>query len=222
MTQGLASVSASCDSSLCSWWHIQGLMDLFCLWAHLARSCWGWGRVRAAPAPLSSQGPGRSTFVDGKFPEQMSWCWPLWSKELLDQVSPPRSHRTASALFRGTLEGAWTSLRGRQWRGEGRRPPRSSLRPELQGADTQPPSSFSSVLQSLYFHTSLNHPNIVAVVEVVIEGRKRDGTLQTLSCGFGILRIFSNNPESPTSASQDKRYLPFFLCPGFLSTALGD
>uniref|UniRef100_A0A9L0S9A6 Nephrocystin 4 n=1 Tax=Equus caballus TaxID=9796 RepID=A0A9L0S9A6_HORSE len=59
--------------------------------------------------------------------------------------------------------------------------------------------------EPLYFHTSLNHPNIVAVVEVVTEGRKRDGTLQALSCGFGILRIFSSKPESPTSASQDKR-----------------
>ncbi|XP_019515908.1 PREDICTED: nephrocystin-4 [Hipposideros armiger] len=61
--------------------------------------------------------------------------------------------------------------------------------------------------EPVYFHTSLTHPTIVAVVEVVAEGRKRDGTLQTLSCGFGILRIFSNKPDSPTStsASEDKR-----------------
>ncbi|XP_016074580.1 PREDICTED: nephrocystin-4-like, partial [Miniopterus natalensis] len=59
--------------------------------------------------------------------------------------------------------------------------------------------------EPLYFHTSLNHPNVVAVVEVVAGGRKRDGTLQALSCGFGILRIFSNKPESPPSAAQDKR-----------------
>ncbi|XP_058575297.1 nephrocystin-4 isoform X2 [Neofelis nebulosa] len=59
--------------------------------------------------------------------------------------------------------------------------------------------------ESLYFHTSLNHPNIVAVVEVVTEGRRPDGSLQALSCGFGILRIFGNKLESPTSASQDKR-----------------
>uniref|UniRef100_A0A8C0CDG9 Nephrocystin 4 n=1 Tax=Balaenoptera musculus TaxID=9771 RepID=A0A8C0CDG9_BALMU len=61
------------------------------------------------------------------------------------------------------------------------------------------------IKQPFYFHTSLNHPNVVALVEVVTEGRRRDGTLQTLSCGFGILRIFSNNPESPSSAPQDKR-----------------
>ncbi|XP_039109178.1 nephrocystin-4 isoform X2 [Hyaena hyaena] len=59
--------------------------------------------------------------------------------------------------------------------------------------------------ESLYFHTSLNHPNIVAVVEVVTEGRRPDDSLQALSCGFGILRIFGNKLESPTSASQDKR-----------------
>ncbi|XP_045402248.1 nephrocystin-4 isoform X3 [Lemur catta] len=59
--------------------------------------------------------------------------------------------------------------------------------------------------EPLYFHTSLNHPHIVAVVEVVAEGKKRDGTLQTLSCGFGILRIFNSNSGSPSSASQDKR-----------------
>lgn len=68
-------------------------------------------------------------------------------------------------------------------------------------------------LQPVYFHTSLNHPNIVAVVEVAAEGRKRDGSLQTLSCGFGILRIFSSKPESPPSASQDRRYLPVSLHP---------
>uniref|UniRef100_A0A452SHK5 Nephrocystin 4 n=1 Tax=Ursus americanus TaxID=9643 RepID=A0A452SHK5_URSAM len=62
--------------------------------------------------------------------------------------------------------------------------------------------------EPMYFHTSLNHPNVLAVVEVVAEGRRQDGSLQALSCGFGILRIFGNKPESPTSASQDKRYLP--------------
>lgn len=60
--------------------------------------------------------------------------------------------------------------------------------------------------QPLYFHTSLSHPHIVAVVEVVAGGRRRDGTPQAVSCGFGILRLFSSKPESPCSASQDKRY----------------
>ncbi|XP_025768341.1 LOW QUALITY PROTEIN: nephrocystin-4 [Puma concolor] len=71
--------------------------------------------------------------------------------------------------------------------------------------DLRSPAAILSASSSLYFHTSLNHPNIVAVVEVVTEGRRPDGSLQALSCGFGILRIFGNKLESPTSASQDKR-----------------
>ncbi|XP_032156961.1 nephrocystin-4 isoform X7 [Sapajus apella] len=70
---------------------------------------------------------------------------------------------------------------------------------------TKRPPSRIVFNEPLYFHTSLNHPHIVAVVEVVAEGKKPDGTLQTSSCGFGILQIFSSQPESPTSASQDKR-----------------
>uniref|UniRef100_A0A2K6UXN1 Nephrocystin 4 n=1 Tax=Saimiri boliviensis boliviensis TaxID=39432 RepID=A0A2K6UXN1_SAIBB len=70
---------------------------------------------------------------------------------------------------------------------------------------TKRPPSRIIFNEPLYFHTSLNHPHIVAVVEVVAEGKKPDGTLQTSSCGFGILQIFSKQPESPTSASQDKR-----------------
>ncbi|XP_006876981.1 PREDICTED: nephrocystin-4 [Chrysochloris asiatica] len=79
---------------------------------------------------------------------------------------------------------------------------KTTVRPTKQ-LSRQPPRIIFN--EPLYFHTSLNHPNIVAVVEVVTEGQKRDGTLQRLSCGFGILRIFSNKPESPASASQDKR-----------------
>ncbi|XP_037599472.1 nephrocystin-4 isoform X10 [Cebus imitator] len=70
---------------------------------------------------------------------------------------------------------------------------------------TKRPPSRIVFNEPLYFHTPLNHPHIVAVVEVVAEGKKPDGTLQTSSCGFGILQIFSSQPESPTSASQDKR-----------------
>nr|XP_045005967.1 nephrocystin-4 isoform X3 [Jaculus jaculus] len=83
---------------------------------------------------------------------------------------------------------------GRTWR--------TTVQPTMQ-LSRQPPRIVFN--EPFYFHTSLNHPNIVAVVEVVTEGRKRDDTLQMLSCGFGILRIFSNKPESPESASQDKR-----------------
>ncbi|XP_077007618.1 nephrocystin-4 isoform X2 [Tamandua tetradactyla] len=67
--------------------------------------------------------------------------------------------------------------------------------------------------EPLYFHTSLSHPDVVAVVEVVTEGQRQDGGLQALSCGFGILRIFSTKPESPLSASQDKRLRLFHGTP---------
>nr|XP_035163401.2 nephrocystin-4 isoform X8 [Callithrix jacchus] len=70
---------------------------------------------------------------------------------------------------------------------------------------TKRPPSRIVFNEPLYFHTSLNHPHVVAVVEVVAEGKKLDGTLYTSSCGFGILQIFSSQPESPTSAPQDKR-----------------
>nr|XP_036855869.1 nephrocystin-4 [Manis javanica] len=114
---------------------------------------------------------------------------PLIKQGVLDVLLDAGCHLRVS-LF----DVSYRHFFGRTWR--------STVRPAEQLSQQPPRVIFN---ESLYFHTSLNHPNIVAVVEVVIEGRKRDGTLQTLSCGFGILRIFSNNPESPTSASQDKR-----------------
>lgn len=114
---------------------------------------------------------------------------PLIKQGVLDVLLDAGCHLRVS-LF----DVSYRHFFGRTWR--------STVRPAEQLSQQPPQVIFN---ESLYFHTSLNHPNIVAVVEVVIEGRKRDGTLQTLSCGFGILRIFSNNPESPTSASQDKR-----------------
>ncbi|XP_075406548.1 nephrocystin-4 isoform X2 [Tenrec ecaudatus] len=83
---------------------------------------------------------------------------------------------------------------GRTWK--------TLVRPVRQPSKQTPRIVFN---EPVYFHTSLNHPNIVAVVEVVSEGRKRDGTLQTSSCGFGILQLFNSKPESPTSVSLDKR-----------------
>ncbi|XP_056651907.1 nephrocystin-4 isoform X3 [Monodelphis domestica] len=59
--------------------------------------------------------------------------------------------------------------------------------------------------EPVYFHMSLNNPNLIAVVEVVAEGKKRDGSLQTVACGFGILRLFSIKPETPDSPAQDRR-----------------
>ncbi|XP_026966190.1 nephrocystin-4 isoform X3 [Sagmatias obliquidens] len=114
---------------------------------------------------------------------------PLNKQGVLEVLSEVGCHLRVS-LFDVT----YRHFFGRTWK--------SPARP-LEPLCRQPPRIDFS--EPFYFHTSLNHPNIVAVVEVVTEGRRRDGTLQALSCGFGILRIFSNNSESPTSAPQDKR-----------------
>ncbi|NXP51724.1 NPHP4 protein, partial [Heliornis fulica] len=56
----------------------------------------------------------------------------------------------------------------------------------------------------VYFHTSLNHPGIVAVVEVVVTGGKGDGGSQHLSCGFGLIPLFSSESEAMDSAPEDR------------------
>uniref|UniRef100_A0A8C9QSW0 Nephrocystin 4 n=1 Tax=Spermophilus dauricus TaxID=99837 RepID=A0A8C9QSW0_SPEDA len=114
---------------------------------------------------------------------------PLVKQAVLEVLSETECHLRVS-LFDIT----YRYFFGKTWR--------TSARP-VQQLSRQPSRIVFD--EPFYFHTSLNHPNIVAVVEVVTEGRKQDGTLQSLSCGFGILRIFSNKPDSPTSASQDKR-----------------
>ncbi|XP_035881118.1 nephrocystin-4 isoform X2 [Phyllostomus discolor] len=114
---------------------------------------------------------------------------PLVKQGVLEVLSEVGCHLRVS-LFDIT----YRHFFGRTWRSAGR---------PVEPLSRQPPRIVFN--EPLYFHTPLNHPNIVAVVEVVAGGKKRDGTLQALSCGFGILRIFSNKPESPSSASQDKR-----------------
>ncbi|XP_074831222.1 nephrocystin-4 isoform X5 [Natator depressus] len=57
--------------------------------------------------------------------------------------------------------------------------------------------------ETIYFHTSLNHPSIVAVVEVVAAAKKREGTHQDLSCGFGILHLFNSKSEPTDVATKD-------------------
>ncbi|XP_043355987.1 nephrocystin-4 isoform X5 [Dermochelys coriacea] len=60
------------------------------------------------------------------------------------------------------------------------------------------------IKQTIYFHTSLNHPGIVAVVEVVAAAKKREGTHQDLSCGFGILHLFNSKSEPTDVATKDR------------------
>ncbi|KAM6173227.1 nephrocystin-4 [Erethizon dorsatum] len=114
---------------------------------------------------------------------------PLSKQGALDVLSEVECHLRVS-LFDVT----YRHFFGKTWR--------TMVKPTKQ-LSRQPPRIVFG--EPLYFHTSLNHPNIVAVVEVVAEGKERGGTLQALSCGFGILRLFSSRPDSPTSQSQDKR-----------------
>uniref|UniRef100_A0A5F9C7B7 Nephrocystin 4 n=1 Tax=Oryctolagus cuniculus TaxID=9986 RepID=A0A5F9C7B7_RABIT len=114
---------------------------------------------------------------------------PLIRQGLLEVLSEVECHLRVS-LFDVT----YRHFFGRTWK--------SSVQPTKQ-LSRQPSRVVFN--EPLYFHTSLNHPNIVAVVEVVAEGKKRDGAVQSLSCGFGLLRIFTNKPDSPSAASQDKR-----------------
>ncbi|XP_058711307.1 nephrocystin-4 isoform X1 [Poecile atricapillus] len=82
---------------------------------------------------------------------------------------------------------------GRTWRSSWRVasavPPRSAR------------ATFSEVI---YFHTSLNHPGIAAVVEVVMMAGKGDGSSPHLSCGFGIIPLFHSGSEVTDPATEDR------------------
>ncbi|KAM9217675.1 LOW QUALITY PROTEIN: nephrocystin-4 [Leptosomus discolor] len=58
--------------------------------------------------------------------------------------------------------------------------------------------------ETVYFHTSLNHPGITAVVEVVATAGKGDGGSRHLSCGFGLIPLFSSGSETTDPAAEDR------------------
>ncbi|NXG73381.1 NPHP4 protein, partial [Baryphthengus martii] len=58
--------------------------------------------------------------------------------------------------------------------------------------------------ETIYFHTSLNHPGITAVVEVVTMAGKGDGGSRHLSCGFGLIPLFSSGSEVTDPAIEDR------------------
>ncbi|KAM9521535.1 nephrocystin-4 isoform 1-T1 [Guaruba guarouba] len=58
--------------------------------------------------------------------------------------------------------------------------------------------------ETIYFHTSLNHPGIAAVVEVVARTKKEDGSSQHLSCGFGVIPLFGSGLEVKDLATKDR------------------
>ncbi|NXQ28610.1 NPHP4 protein, partial [Alaudala cheleensis] len=73
-------------------------------------------------------------------------------------------------------------------------------RSSWQAAGAAPPRSARATFNEVvYFHTSLNHPAIAAVVEVVMTAGKRD-----LSCGFGIIPLFPGGSEVTDPATEDR------------------
>eukprot|EP00064_Thunnus_orientalis_P011051 superscaffoldBa00001559_g11081 len=48
----------------------------------------------------------------------------------------------------------------------------------------------------LYFHTSLQLPSTVVVLELVSLSPRPDGSLQALGRGFTVLELFTNKPEA--------------------------
>ncbi len=57
------------------------------------------------------------------------------------------------------------------------------------------------LFQSVYFHTSLTEPSIVAVAEIVAVTETQDGQKQHVSCGWGVLPIFRIEDDMPDSSS---------------------
>ncbi|XP_067328913.1 nephrocystin-4 isoform X2 [Anolis sagrei] len=78
---------------------------------------------------------------------------------------------------------------------------RSDTQP-LKAMAGQPPTVTFN--ETVYFHTPLAHPSIVLVVEVVAMARQRDGSPQDLSCGFGLLPLFSSTSEPSELDSKEK------------------
>ncbi|NXA88375.1 NPHP4 protein, partial [Melanocharis versteri] len=82
---------------------------------------------------------------------------------------------------------------GRTWRSSWRAASAAPLR-----------SARATFNEVVYFHTSLNHPGIAAVVEVVVTAGKGDGGSQHLSCGFGIIPLFHGGSEVTDPATEDR------------------
>ncbi|KAL2296508.1 hypothetical protein Nmel_015827 [Mimus melanotis] len=78
-------------------------------------------------------------------------------------------------------------------------------RSSWRAASTAPPRSARATFNEVvYFHTSLNHPGIAAVVEVVMTAGKGDGGSQHLSCGFGTIPLFHGGSEVTNPATEDR------------------
>ncbi|XP_067873614.1 nephrocystin-4 isoform X2 [Heterodontus francisci] len=65
--------------------------------------------------------------------------------------------------------------------------------------------------QAVYFHTSRNCTHIAIIVEVVAIMKKREGSEQVLSCGFGILHLYNRQKlTSDAAKSQNVKRLSLY------------
>ncbi|NXP02384.1 NPHP4 protein, partial [Thinocorus orbignyianus] len=69
---------------------------------------------------------------------------------------------------------------------------------------TSPRQTRVAFNETVYFHTSLSHPSIAIVVEVVVRAGKGDGGSQQHSCGFGLIPLFSSGSEAADATTEDR------------------
>ncbi|XP_019477989.1 nephrocystin-4 isoform X2 [Meleagris gallopavo] len=69
-----------------------------------------------------------------------------------------------------------------------------------------PPGQPPRVLfnEAVYFHTSLSHPSITAVVEVVAVAPTPEGISRDVSCGFGLIPLFDSRREPSDLAARGR------------------
>ncbi|XP_048823442.1 nephrocystin-4 isoform X2 [Lagopus muta] len=69
-----------------------------------------------------------------------------------------------------------------------------------------PPGQPPCVLfnEAVYFHTSLSHPSITAVVEVVAVAPTPEGLSRNVSCGFGLIPLFDSRREPSDLAAKGR------------------
>ncbi|XP_053818989.1 nephrocystin-4 isoform X2 [Vidua chalybeata] len=104
-------------------------------------------------------------------------------------LSQGAQYQLRLSLFDATYHHFFGRTWRSSWRAASAAPPRSAR------------ATFNEVV---YFHTSLNHPGIAAVVEVVMMAREGDGGSQHLSCGFGIIPLFHGGSEVTDPATEDR------------------
>nr|XP_056721121.1 nephrocystin-4 [Euleptes europaea] len=112
---------------------------------------------------------------------------------IMKQRAPDNTSDVEFQLRLSLFDVAYHHFFGKTWR--------SATRP-LKVVPGQPPTVVFN--ETVYFHTSLDHPSIILVVEVVASVRRQDGTHQDLSCGFGILRLFDSKSEPTNLDLRDK------------------